>query len=223
MRSSSARVAVGADAGLLVAVAVQDDPPAGERRVGPQDEVARRRSPRRAGRRPGAPDRRRPRRARRPAAATRYSSRSVSRHDGSTPTIGVPRARVAREAVDHRARHPPRVLEQALRDARPPAAAGALQPHAPPGALEQLDRRAPDPGLGEGRERVGEQDDVAARRRGAPRRSRRASQRSSVSRSKRGSGRSARDPERALEQRARAPGTPRQHVRQRRERGAQRG
>ena len=72
---------------------------------------------------------------------------------------------LGREPLDHRLRHPARLVEQALGDARAPAAAGALEPHAPAGGLQQLDRRAPDRGLGEGRERVGEEDDVAARAR----------------------------------------------------------
>ena len=110
------------------------------------------------------------RRAGRPASSARCSSRSVSRHDGSQPTIGTPRSASGASRAAIAAAIAARLVEQALGDARPPAAAGALQPHAPAGRLEQLDRRAADRGLGVGRERVGEEDDVAARRRrrGAP-------------------------------------------------------
>ena len=51
---------------------------------------------------------------------------------------------VRREPPAIASRHAARLVEQALGDARAPAAAGALQPHAVAGGLEQLDRRAAD-------------------------------------------------------------------------------
>ena len=161
----------------------------GDARV--EDAERRRRSPRRGARRRAAPAPATAAPAGRPAAGSGAPRRSVSTHDGSQPTIGTPRS--ARRAPAARPCRPPSagLVEQALGDARAPAAAGALQPHAAPGGLEQLDRRPADRRLGEGRERIGEEDDVA---RGAPRARARPHavryQRSSDSRAKRGSGRS---------------------------------
>ena len=143
---------------------------------------------------------RRPPRARgSPGCSARCSSRSVSRHDGSQPTIGTPRSAYGASRAVMSAAIPrawsSRPLEMLARPQQP----AALEPHAIAGRLEQLDRRAADRRLGERGERVGEEHDLAARSR------RRAalSQRSSVSRAKRGSGRAAVDAGDALEQAAR--------------------
>src|SRR3954453_16944733 len=170
-----------------------------------------------------------------PGSRARYSSRSVSRHDGSTPTIAVPRAAsaasrstIARaipcawssrplERLPRPPPHPRRLVEQALGEARPPAAAAALQAHAPAGALEERHRRPADRRLGERCERGGEQDDLAARRRRLPPRPPcvPAQQRLALEARQRPL---ARDPERAVEQRPRAghAGRGGRHRRQRR-------
>ena len=177
-------------------------------RRGPRSRSAarRRRSPRRAAPRRAACA---PRRRVSPSSAT-CSSRSVSRHDGSTPVI----VAVAGQALGQRLGLGVRVVEQALGDRRAPAAAAALQPHVVARGVEQLDRRAADAGLGERRERVGEEDDLAAARRA--RRAACSAQRISVSRSKRGSGRRRSIPATCSSSRARD-----RQVRQRRGRGAE--
>ena len=205
----------GARQRLLVAVAVEEDRAAGDVGVGAQRQRAvvdrldqqLLHEPRRAGHRLA--------RARRRAAG-RGAPRAASAGTTARSRRSARRARRrARAARPSRSAIAARLVEQALGDARAPAAAGALQPHAPARALEQLDRGAADGGLGEGRERVGEEDDVAARAARAPRAPR--SQRSSVSRVKRGSGRAAVDAGRALEQRRAAAG----RLRQRRGRRAE--
>ena len=117
-----------------MAVAVEEDRAAADGRAGVEQRARRRRSPRRAAPRPAASDPRRPARAGRPGSRLRCSSRSVSRHDGSQPTIGTPRSASGASRSHHRLGHPARLVEQALGDARAPAAAGALEPHRQPAA-----------------------------------------------------------------------------------------
>ena len=71
------------------------------------------------------------------------------------------------EPLGHALRHRACPVEQALGDARAPAAARRLEPHGVAGRLEQLDRGAPDRRLREGGERVGEEDDLAPAELGA--------------------------------------------------------
>jgi hypothetical protein len=161
-----------------------------------------RRWPRRAAPRRASPGRRRPpRRVARQQREVLVAQREQARRLDADDRRAAPR--LGREAVDHRPRHAPRRPEQALGDARPPAAARALQAHAPPRALEQLDRRAADLGLGERRERVGQEDHVAAGGGRAAGRAPRvpAQQRVALEARQRAL---AGDPERALEQRPRA-------------------
>ena len=66
------------------------------------------------------------------------SSRSVSRHEGSTPVI----VAVPGQALGQRLGLGARVVEQALGDRRAPAAAAALEPHVVARGVEQLDRGA---------------------------------------------------------------------------------
>ena len=188
---------------LLVAVAVEHDPPAADRRARGRAAARRRRSPRPAAPPRAAPGRPPPAARGSPGSSARCSSRSVSRQDGSQPTIGTPRSasgasRSAMSAAMPRA-WSSRPLEMLARPQQPPLSSRTRQP----GGLEQLDRRAADARLGEGGEGVGEEHDLAARRRRPPPAPAGARcQRTSVSRAKRGSGRRRSMPGRALEQRA---------------------
>ena len=75
-----------------------------------------------------APGRRRLRARASSGSRSRYSSRRVSRHDGSQPTIGTPRAASGASRVDRRARHRARAWSsRPLERLEPPAAPAALQ------------------------------------------------------------------------------------------------
>ncbi len=97
-----------------------------------------------------------------PGSSARCSSRSVSRHDGSQPTIGTPRSASGASRAAMSAAIALRLVEQALGDARAPAAAAALEPHAQPAASSSSIAARPIGGLGERGERVGEEHDLAA-------------------------------------------------------------
>ena len=149
-----------ADERLLVAMAVEQDPPAAERRrlAQPQGAVVDRLGeqlldqPGRAGDRPAAGS---------PGSSATCSSRSVSRQHGSTPTIGTPRSAHGASRADIASRQPPAWSSSPLEMlARPQQASLSSRTASRPPPAARWPRG--DGRLGAGGERVGQEHDLAA-------------------------------------------------------------